>query len=153
MTSAAMIRSLMSSPLKAPAYSEATGSSNGSNTGHRKRSYLVSFDEPVSSPVKRFRVSPTPRRNKTFPTPNLNWRNGTGVGAGTSTAPFHQLTQSSPMKPRRHQHFTTAAGPDVSLFQTSRSASVKELTSSGPSSATTSIALLTNGLLKRYRED
>ncbi|KAK3305524.1 uncharacterized protein B0T15DRAFT_398440 [Chaetomium strumarium] len=91
-------RTLMSSPLKAPLFSDAIGSSSGS-TGHRKRTYLASFDEAGSSPSKRFRQSPTAHR------------------------PFsshHQFTQSSPIKPRRQQHFTTSTGPDLSFYSGSR---------------------------------
>jgi hypothetical protein len=90
---------LMSSPLKAPFFSDAIGSSNGS-TGHRKRTYNATFD-PISSPSKRFRESPT---RKTF-AGSAAWRAS------------HQLAQSSPIKPRRQQHFTTSGGPDVSFFQ------------------------------------
>ncbi|KAK4099906.1 hypothetical protein N658DRAFT_428956 [Parathielavia hyrcaniae] len=89
-------RALMSSPLKAPLFSDAIGSSNGS-TGHRKRTYLASFEDPVfSSPSKRFRQSPTAHRS------------------------FASLTQSSPIKPRRQEHFTTSAGPDLSFYSGSR---------------------------------
>lgn len=93
-------KALMSSPLKAPLFSDAIGSSNGS-TGHRKRSYFASFDNPSSSPSKRFRLSPT--AHKSFGA-NASWRN------------THHLAMSSPLKPRRQQHFTTSAGPDVSFF-------------------------------------
>src|SRR3569833_2805225 len=44
-------RTLMSSPLKAPLFSDAIGSSNGSS-GHRKRTCMPSFDLPSSSPSK-----------------------------------------------------------------------------------------------------
>jgi len=98
-------RALMSSPLKAPFFSDGIGSSNGS-TGHRKRSYMVSFDHVDSSPTKRFRQSPTPHRS--FTTGHVSWKE------------HHQLAQSSPMKPRRQQHFTTSTGPDVSFFAGSR---------------------------------
>ncbi|KAF5725007.1 cyclin-dependent kinase [Fusarium mundagurra] len=94
-------RALMSSPLKAPLFSDAVGSSNGS-TGHRKRTYLASFHDVSSSPSKRFRLSPT--AHKSFGS-NGVWKNS------------HQLTRSSPLKPRRQQHFTTSGGPDVSFFQ------------------------------------
>lgn len=102
---------LMSSPLKAPLFSDAIGSSNGS-TGHRKRSYFASFDAISSSPSKRFRLSPT--AHKSFGG-NASWKN------------THQLAMSSPIKPRRQQHFTTSAGPDVSFFQQRLTA--KDLTS------------------------
>ncbi|KAF4463495.1 hypothetical protein FALBO_9683 [Fusarium albosuccineum] len=94
-------RALMSSPLKAPLFSDAVGSSNGS-TGHRKRTYFASFNDVSSSPSKRFRVSPT--AHKSF-------------GGNSTWKDPHQLAQSSPIKPRRQQHFTTSGGPDVSFFQ------------------------------------
>ncbi|KAM7221512.1 hypothetical protein V8F06_003084 [Rhypophila decipiens] len=95
-------RALMSSPLKAPFFSDAIGSSNGS-TGHRKRTYMASFDHIASSPSKRFRQSPTAHRSFT------NSHNGTWKD-------HHQLAQSSPIKPKRQQHFTTSTGPNVSFF-------------------------------------
>jgi hypothetical protein len=88
-------RALMSSPLKAPLFSDAIGSSNGS-TGHRKRSYLASFDDAYSSPSKRYRQSPTAHRS--------------------FSAHHHHFTQSSPLKPKRQQHFTTSTGPDLSFY-------------------------------------
>ncbi|KAK4040995.1 hypothetical protein C8A01DRAFT_15177 [Parachaetomium inaequale] len=92
-------RALMSSPLKVPLFSDAIGSSNGS-TGHRKRTYLASFDDNTfSSPSKRFRQSPTAHR---------------------SFSSHHPFTQSSPIKPRRQQHFTTSTGPDLSFYSGSR---------------------------------
>ncbi|KAK3301510.1 uncharacterized protein B0H64DRAFT_40617 [Chaetomium fimeti] len=92
-------RTLMSSPLKAPLFSDAIGSSNGS-TGHRKRTYLASFDDNAfSSPSKRFRQSPTAHR---------------------SFSSHHPFIQSSPIKPRRQQHFTTSTGPDLSFYSGSR---------------------------------
>ena len=93
----------MSSPLKAPFFSDAIGSSSGSS-GHRKRTYVASFDQISSSPSKRFRISPT--AHKSFS--HVTWKDS------------HQLAQSSPIKPRRQQHFTTSAGPDVSFFQQRR---------------------------------
>lgn len=95
----------MSSPLKAPFFSDAIGSSNGS-TGHRKRTYLASFDDTLSSPSKRFRTSPTAHRS--FTAGHATWKD------------HHQLAQSSPLKPRRQQHFTTSTGPNVSFFSGSR---------------------------------
>ncbi|KAI0012350.1 hypothetical protein F4779DRAFT_61373 [Xylariaceae sp. FL0662B] len=104
-------RALMSSPLKAgPLFSDAIGSSNGS-TGHRKRTYTASFDMPMSSPTKRFRTSPTAHKSLNASN-NNSWRGQ------------RQLIQSSPIKPRRQQHFTTSNGPDVSFFQGSRRPSV-----------------------------
>lgn len=99
-------RTLMSSPLKAPIFSDAIGSSGGA--GHRKRTYITSFDQASSSPSKRFRSSPT--AHKSF----------SGGANGTWHGGHHQLAQSSPIKPRRQQHFTTSTGPDVSFFQGSR---------------------------------
>ncbi len=97
------VRTLMSSPLKAPLFSDAVGSSGG----HRKRSYLTSFDNALSSPSKRFRASPS-GNHRSFTGGQASWKGS------------HQLAQSSPIKPRRQQHFTTAAGPNVSFFAGSR---------------------------------
>ncbi|KAM0322408.1 hypothetical protein ACHAQA_009475 [Verticillium albo-atrum] len=97
-------RALMSSPLKAPLFSDAIGSSNGS-TSRRKRTFNASFDYAPSSPTKRQRSSPTP--SKSFHG-HHGWKGN------------HQLAQSSPLKPRRQQHFTTSAGPNVSLYQSTR---------------------------------
>jgi hypothetical protein len=94
-------RTLMSSPLKAPLFSDALGSSGGS--GHRKRNYVASFDMAADlSPSKRLRSSPTAHRS--FSTTHQAWKE------------HHQLAQSSPIKPRRQQHFTTSSGPNVSFF-------------------------------------
>jgi hypothetical protein len=101
-------RTLMSSPLKAPLFSDAVNSSNGS-TGHRKRTYKASFDMVMSSPTKRFRASPTAHRS-------------------FNSAQRGQLAKSSPIKARRQQHFTTTNGPQVSFFQGTRRVSV-DLTS------------------------
>ncbi|KAH8887079.1 hypothetical protein GQ53DRAFT_332661 [Thozetella sp. PMI_491] len=92
-------RTLMSSPLKAALFSDAIGS----GSGHRKRTYLASFDNSLSSPSKRFRASPT-NNHRSF------------SGAISSWKESHQLAQSSPIKPRRQQHFTTSTGPNVSFF-------------------------------------
>lgn len=97
-------KTLMSSPLKAPLFSDAVGSSNGSS-GHRKRTYFASFDNTASSPSKRFRGSPTAHKSFAY---SATWKEN------------HQLAQSSPIKPRRQQHFTTSAGPDVSFFRSRR---------------------------------
>jgi len=95
-------RALMSSPLKAPFFSDAIGSSNGSS-GHRKRTYMAyELDHTNSSPSKRFRNSPTAYRS--FTAAHNSWKD------------HHQLASSSPIKPRRQQHFTTSAGPNVSFF-------------------------------------
>lgn len=111
-------KALMSSPLKAPLFSDAVGSSNGSS-GHRKRTYFASFDNTSSSPSKRMRTSPT--AHKSF-SGHTGWKDS------------HQLAQSSPIKARRQQHFTTSAGPDVSFFQQRRM--INEFTS--PNFAATS---------------
>ncbi|KAF4121536.1 Whi5 like [Geosmithia morbida] len=116
---------LMSSPLKAPFFSDAVGSSNGSS-GHRKRTYLGDLDNAAaSSPSKRFRVSPTARKSTSSAAAAAAAAAAGGASFGGSHlgghAPWkdtHQLTQSSPIKPRRQQHFTTSNGPDVSFFQT-----------------------------------
>ncbi|KAI1363521.1 hypothetical protein F5Y08DRAFT_239013 [Xylaria arbuscula] len=107
-------RTLMSSPLKAPLFSDAVHSSSGSS-GHRKRTYTASFDMTMSSPTKRFRSSPTLHKSFNNASHHHSWRKQ------------HQLIQSSPIKPRR-QHFTTSNGPDVSFFQGTRRPSV-DLTS------------------------
>ncbi len=108
-------RALMSSPLKAPLFSDGIGSSNGS-TGHRKRTYMASFDVPMSSPSKRFRPSPSTHKSFSHSQDPSSWRS------------HRQLTQASPTKLRRQQHFTTSTGPDVSFFQGSRRPSM-DLTS------------------------
>ncbi|KAI1385229.1 uncharacterized protein F4822DRAFT_337888 [Hypoxylon trugodes] len=103
-------RTLMSSPLKAPLFSDAIGSSNGS-TGHRKRTYnMAQFEMSMSSPTKRFRT--TPAAHKSMNNGHNSWR------------AHRQLTQSSPIKPRRQPHFTTSTGPDISFFQSSHHPSV-----------------------------
>ncbi|ROT42715.1 hypothetical protein SODALDRAFT_288170 [Sodiomyces alkalinus F11] len=97
---------LMSSPLKAPLFSDAIGSSGGT-PGQRKRTYLASFDQQAfSSPSKRLRSSPTAYKSLE----TLSSLRGN----------HHHFTQSSPIKPRRQQHFTTSTGPDVSLYQSTR---------------------------------
>ncbi|KAL2752193.1 hypothetical protein ACRALDRAFT_2128386 [Sodiomyces alcalophilus JCM 7366] len=112
-------RALMSSPLKPPLFSDAIGSSGGT-PAQRKRTYLTSFDQPFSSPSKRLRSSPTSYKSLE----TLSSFRGN----------HHHFTQSSPLKPRRQQHFTTSTGPDVSLYQSARIFS-HNLTSStlGPS--------------------
>lgn len=101
-------RALMSSPMKAPLFSDAIGSSNGS-TGHRKRTYPLGYDSDfnLSSPAKRYRLSPT--AHKSFSGHHVSWSDSR-----------HSLTQSSPTKaPRRQPHFKTASGPDLSFFPSS----------------------------------
>lgn len=99
-------RTLMSSPLKAsgPLFSDGVGpSSSGSRSGHRKRSYMGSMDSSAESPSKRYRLSPS--AHKSFPS-----------GGHATWKDMHQLAQSSPIKPRRQEHFTTQAGPNLSFL-------------------------------------
>ncbi|KAG5945903.1 hypothetical protein E4U59_004955 [Claviceps monticola] len=110
-------RALMSSPLKAPLFSDAIGSSNGSS-GHRKRTYMLSNNYMASSPSKRSRVSPT--AYKSF-SAHAAWKES------------HRLAQSSPIKPRRQQHFTTSGGPDVSFFQRNMAAALTAPNFAAPS--------------------
>ncbi|KIH88964.1 nrm1-like protein [Sporothrix brasiliensis 5110] len=127
-------RTLMSSPLKAPLFSDAIGSSNGS-TGHRKRTYVASFDDLnhvphhsgrrasyiMSSPSKRYRSSPPSNRHVSGPlTSSYLPLEGASFSGHASWKDHHQLSHSSPIKPKRQQHFTTTAGPDVSLFPGTR---------------------------------
>ncbi|TLS23135.1 uncharacterized protein PpBr36_06679, partial [Pyricularia pennisetigena] len=125
-------RTLMSSPFKAaPIFSDAIGSSNGSSAGyHRKRTYkMASFDHAASSPSKRFRSSPTPHRSS-FGTHGFDV-----LHHGNSSAAWreqHLLAQSSPIKPKRQQHFTTSTGPDVALFKGSHRISEALATSPPP---------------------
>ena len=95
---------LSSSPLKAPFFSDALDSSSGSS-GHRKRTYNASFHHAAShsSACKRFRSSPSAGR--TIPQNHTAWKDQ------------HQLSQSSPIKPRKQPHFTTSAGPNLSFFR------------------------------------
>ena len=102
-------RALASSPMKGPIFSDALQPSSGSSSGRRKRTYNHTFNGnpfPTShNPArKRFREAP---EDFNFNGHN-NWK---GV---------HELAQSSPIKPR-YQHFTTAAGPDLSFYHTSNS--------------------------------
>ena len=159
-------RTLMSSPLKPAMFSDTVGSSSGSS-GHRKRTYVASFDDLnndpynnnnnnnnnisyqlhssgqrvtylMSSPSKRYRSSPPPSRHASNPLlshqqqqqSHHNQRSASYMPAPPPQQPtfsghsawkdHHQLSHSSPIKPKRHQHFTTAAGPDVSLFHGAR---------------------------------
>ncbi|OBT94739.1 hypothetical protein VE01_06184 [Pseudogymnoascus verrucosus] len=94
---------LSSSPLKAPFFSDALDSSSGSS-GHRKRSYNATFHNPSQSTArKRFRSSPSAGRSMSQ--------------SHTSWKDQHQLSQSSPIKPRKQPHFTTSAGPNLSFFR------------------------------------
>lgn len=96
----------MSSPLKGPAiFSDRIGSrsGSGSSTGYRKRNFHHSFEHPSSpsSARKRFRSSPTAGRS---------------IHAGRTSWKDSQLAQSSPIKPKKHTHFTTSSGPGLSFF-------------------------------------
>src|SRR5450432_3072104 len=64
---------LSSSPLKAPLFSDAIGSSS-SSSGHRKRTYHNSFQHPSSSSSsrKRFRLSPAAGRS--FDSSRTTWK-------------------------------------------------------------------------------
>jgi hypothetical protein len=98
----------MSSPLKGPAiFSDEVGSRSGSrgSFGHRKRRHHSSFDLPSSASKshKRFRSSPPPTRS--LNPSQSSWKSN------------RQLTQSSPIKPRKHTHFTTSSGPNVSFYR------------------------------------
>ncbi|RCI11144.1 hypothetical protein L249_7498 [Ophiocordyceps polyrhachis-furcata BCC 54312] len=96
-------RTLMSSPLKPPIFSDAVGSSNGSS-GTRKRTYFASSESP-----KRFHPSST--AHKSSFSGHATWKDS------------HQLAHSSPIKPpRRLPPFTTSAGPDISFFKQRRKA-------------------------------
>ncbi len=97
-------RKLMSSPLKEAAiFSDQLGPRSGSSTGHRKRTYHNSFEHPSSSAGsrKRFRSSPVTERE---------------VGSRRYAWRDHQFTQSSPLKPRKPNHFTTSNGPSLSFY-------------------------------------
>ncbi|EJT75258.1 hypothetical protein GGTG_05195 [Gaeumannomyces tritici R3-111a-1] len=156
-SSSANNRALTSSPLKAAGpifFSDAIGpSSGGGSTGyHRKRTYMATFDggsqQPphyatLSSPSKRFRSSPTPRRARARALNPAaaavaavggggNLDLGGGYGGGSAWRNHNQLAQSSPIKPRRQQHFTTSTGPDVSLFKGSHRISEALVVSSPP---------------------
>ncbi|KAI9743318.1 MAG: hypothetical protein M1818_003164 [Claussenomyces sp. TS43310] len=98
-------RALLSSPLKAPVFSDALDSSSGSS-GHRKRTFNATFPDSSSSSAsarKRFRSSPTAGRS--IRASRSAWKDQ------------HQLAQSSPIKSRKHAHFTTTAGPNISFFR------------------------------------
>lgn len=98
-------RNLMSSPLKDHAiFSDQLGPRSGASTGHRKRTYHNTFEHPTSSAAsrKRLQSSPAGERETTSSTRHA-WKK-------------HQLTQSSPIKPRKHNHFTTSNGPSLSFY-------------------------------------
>lgn len=98
-------RALMSSPLKSSTFFSDQIGSSGSSKGHRKRMYHNSFEAPSSSSSsrKRFRFSPPGGRISN--------------GGHTSWKEHHQLAQSSPIKPRKHTHFTTSSGPNLSFYR------------------------------------
>ncbi|KAK7752126.1 hypothetical protein SLS62_005870 [Diatrype stigma] len=113
-------RALMSSPLKAPLFSDAVGPSSGSTSGHRKRTYMASFDMPMSSPTKRQRSSPTTHKSFNHNHSHNHTHTHHHNANQNQWRSHRQLAQSSPVKPRRQQHFTTSTGPDVSFFQGAR---------------------------------
>ena len=98
-------RQLMSSPLKGSAlFSEDISSrSSGGSNGHRKRSYHSSFDLPGSGAYRK-RLRSSPPVGRSFNSRDTSWKEQ------------RQLTQSSPLKPRKHSHFTTSFGPNVSFY-------------------------------------
>lgn len=95
---------LSSSPLKAPFFSDALDSSSGSS-GHRKRSYNASFHDPASLSTARKRFRSSPSAGRSMSQSHTSWKDQ------------HQLSQSSPIKPRKQPHFTTSAGPNLSFFR------------------------------------
>ncbi|RFU23548.1 hypothetical protein B7463_g12790, partial [Scytalidium lignicola] len=96
-------RTLMSSPLKAPFFSDQIHSSGGS-TGFRKRTFHTSFDHADSTggSRKRFRSSPAGR---SLYNSHAAWKDQ------------HHFIQSSPIKLRKHRHFTTSTGPSLSFYR------------------------------------
>ncbi|KAH8819601.1 hypothetical protein F5884DRAFT_658017 [Xylogone sp. PMI_703] len=96
-------RTLLSSPLKAPFFSDQIHSSGGSNS-FRKRTFHTSFDHADSTggSRKRFRSSPAGR---SLYKSHAAWKGQ------------HQFIQSSPIKPRKHSHFTTSTGPGLSFYK------------------------------------
>jgi hypothetical protein len=96
-------RQLMSSPLKGSAIfsDDITPRSSGGSNGPRKRSY---YDLPSSGPSRK-RLRSSPAVSRSFSARDTAWREQ------------RQLTQSSPIKPRKHTHFTTSSGPDVSFYR------------------------------------
>jgi hypothetical protein len=93
---------LQSSPLKA-AFASQVGSSS-SSSGHRKRTYKTSFEYPSSSASACKRFRPSPIAGRSFDSNHTAWKDQ------------HQLAQSSPIRPKKHSHFTTSTGPDVSFY-------------------------------------
>ncbi|CAG8954207.1 hypothetical protein HYFRA_00005827 [Hymenoscyphus fraxineus] len=99
-------RHLMSSPLKSSALISddvRSRSASGGSYGPRKRSYHNTFDLPSSSSGSRKRLRSSPVVGRPFNSSHTSWRDQ------------HQLTQSSPIKPRKHTHFTTSSGPNISF--------------------------------------
>lgn len=97
-------RNLMSSPLKDHTiFSDQLGPRSGASTGHRKRTYHNTLELPTSSAASRKRFRSSPIGERELPSARNAWRN-------------HQLTQSSPIKPRKHSHFTTSNGPSLSFY-------------------------------------
>lgn len=96
-------RTLMSSPLKEPFFSDQIHSSGGSS-GFRKRTFHSSFTQADSTggSRKRFRSSPAGR---SLYNSHAAWKGQ------------HHFVQSSPIKPRKHTHFTTSTGPGLSFYR------------------------------------
>ncbi|KAH7342460.1 hypothetical protein BKA65DRAFT_292103 [Rhexocercosporidium sp. MPI-PUGE-AT-0058] len=85
-----------SSPIKNPAiFSDQVGPRSGSGSAYRKR-HFNSFEQSSSSASSR-------KRFRSSPTKPINTRG-------------YQLTQSSPIKPRKQPHFTTSSGPSLSFY-------------------------------------
>ncbi|PFH63058.1 hypothetical protein XA68_10099 [Ophiocordyceps unilateralis] len=99
-------RTLMSSPLKPPIFSDAVGSSNGSS-GHRKRTYFASFENPGSSPGKRFRASPT--AHKSSFSGHAVWKDSHQLAQSASHFRSSQ-PRTPPMQTRRRSRENVANG-------------------------------------------
>ncbi|KAG9229745.1 hypothetical protein BJ875DRAFT_488631 [Amylocarpus encephaloides] len=98
-------RQLMSSPLKGAAiFSDDVGPRSGASNGHRKRTYRNSFDLPSSGSSSGKRLRSSPPVGRSFNSTHSSWRD------------TRQPTQSSPIKPRKHTHFTTSSGPNLSFY-------------------------------------
>lgn len=98
-------RTLMSSPLKSSTFFSDQIGSSGSSNGHRKRIYHNSFEAPSSSSSSRKRFRSSPNAGRTINSGHTSWKEHRG------------LAQSSPIKPRKHTHFTTSTGPDLSFYR------------------------------------
>jgi hypothetical protein len=105
----------MSSPLKATFFSDQIGSGSSSGSGHRKRTYHNSFERPSSSSGSRKRYRSSPSAGRAINSSRASWKDD------------HPLAQSSPIKPRKHSHFTTSTGPNLSFYQ--RASEIPDLNS------------------------